>query len=526
MNKSAKQFSHKRNGFHLNLQIIADSFADTSANVELHCLEDPLRLDGLRLYKSGLPMQNCYLYFLEASQVSPDFSHYKDLSFVVFGRTDLSIFSESCNVLNIWGSSSSLEVFNSIQETFEKYFNWDDRLQLALGSMNPLDDMLESSLEIFHNPIFAHDTNFYILSCPRHVTGLSEWVRDSRTGRLIAPLSLIHDFQLDEEYQRTLTTHGPHMYSEEMRGYRILYMNLWVNGNYQGRLCVSELQSEILPGYFAALEYLGSFIELCIQRHNLFQISMGNDIRQHFHDIISGSSLDPQAAAENLRYLNWSPNDRYLVIRLETQQTDSRMHSSIATIGHIEAQIPAGLAFTYQEGIVAVINLSFKHTSVSEVLSSLAILLREGLFKMGVSSEFRDFGLLPQGYLQAYSALRLGIASESMIWCYRFDDYLLEYMFAQISQQINPQFLTSSKLEILREYDRSNHTELYLTLKTYLNLERNALQTSKALFIHRSTLAYRLDRIYKLVKTDFDDPKDRLLYQLCFMLAQPNEKSE
>lgn len=49
---------------------------------------------------------------------------------------------------------------------------------------------------------------------------------------------------------------------------------------------------------------------------------------------------------------------RYLVLRLETQQQDDRMHSSIATLGHIEAQIPEGLAFTYQQGIVVSVNLS------------------------------------------------------------------------------------------------------------------------------------------------------------------------
>lgn len=68
--------------------------------------------------------------------------------------------------------------------------------------------MLEASLNIFHNPVFAHDTNFYILSSPRHVDGMSEWVHDKRTERLIAPLSLIQDFKLDSEYQQTLTTKG------------------------------------------------------------------------------------------------------------------------------------------------------------------------------------------------------------------------------------------------------------------------------------------------------------------------------
>ena len=74
---------------------------------------------------------------------------------------------------------------------------------------------------------------------------------------------------------------------------------------------------------------------------------MGNDSRQFFTEYLSGKLTELQAVTDQIQYLNWNRHDRYLVLRLETQQQDDRMHSSIATLGHIEAQIPEGLAFTY-----------------------------------------------------------------------------------------------------------------------------------------------------------------------------------
>ena len=511
------------NGFHLNLQILADDFADKAADVSVFCREDPLTLDGLRIYQPNKPLHSNFLYLVFGKDLSNSFCKYNNCAFVVLGSGNLSCFSDSCRILLIRGTFSFSDVFNQLQQTFEKYYNWSIQLQLSLGSINPLDEMLEASLEIFHNPIFAHDTNFYILSSPRHVNGMSEWVYDKRTGRLIAPLSLIQDFKLDAEYQQTLTTRGVHIYSEELRGYRILYMNLWVNGIYQGRLCVSELQTELQPGHWFALEYLGSFIELCIKRHNLFQISMGNDARQFFTDYLSGKITELQTVTDQIQYLNWNRHDRYLVLRLETQQQDDRMHSSIATLGHIEAQIPEGLAFMYQQGIVVIVNLSFNHSSAADVISSLAIIMREGLFKTGVSSELKDFLHIPQGYTQAVAALDLGKKSQSMIWCYRFDDYLLEYILSQTSHQISPKLLVSSRLDALIQYDQENKTELYRTLQVYLEHERNSLQTAKALFIHRSSLVYRLERIQKITKIDLDNPKNRLLLQICFLLIQEKE---
>lgn len=49
------------------------------------------------------------------------------------------------------------------------------------------------------------------------------------------------------------------------------------------------------------------------------------------------------------------------------------------------------------------------------------------------------------------------------------------------------------------------------------------LQTARELFIHRSSLTYRLERIQKLTKVDLDDPKDRLLLQLCFLLQEKDQ---
>lgn len=96
-------------------------------------------------------------------------------------------------------------------------------------------------------------------------------------------------------------------------------------------------------------------------------------------------------------YFVWKPSSRMTACTLPSPHWDT-----------LEAQIPEGLAFTYQQGIVVIVNLSFKHSVSSDVISSLAIILREGLFKMGVSSEFRDFLLIPQGYIQAVSALLPG----------------------------------------------------------------------------------------------------------------------
>ena len=402
--------------FKLNLQILSDALSERFSDIRIKSESDPQCLCGVRIFQMGKALLSKYIYLIPASQVTKAICYYDHANFLIAGFADLSSFSSSAHILCAGNESDFPEILNLVQQTFEKYLNWDKQLQNALQSSDPIDEMLKASLPIFNNPVFAHDTNFYILSCPRQVRGMSIWERDPRTGRLTVPLSLIQDFRLDMEYLRTLTTKGPNLYSEDMRGYRILYFNLWLDKNYMGRLCVNELQSLILPSHFLAINHLGTFIELCLHQHMLFRLGMGNDIRQFFTEYLDGKVFEESQLQHSLHFLNWNMHDRYLCLRLESEHQNVQMHSSMATLGHIEAQIPDGCAFIYHQGITVIVNLSYDNSSTSDVLSALAIILREGLYKLGSSSVIQDFLQLPQAYFQAVAALELGKKSGSRIW--------------------------------------------------------------------------------------------------------------
>lgn len=520
MTESSFNREEKSRLFRLNMQILADAFAEHYQNVTFYAQNDRPCLEGIRLYKRGKSLNPRYVYLLQSKDVDNTFPEYKNIGFICAGHTDITCFHPSCPVIELKNSPDFLDAFEMVQETFAKYRQWDTHLQYALNSEHPLDEMLLASLDIFGNPMFIHNTDFYILSCPRYVQGMTVWERDSRTGHNMVPLSLIHDFKADTEYLDTLSKKAPDLFSAEQRGYRILYVNLWNGSRYEGRICVDEIQSELQKGNYLALEYLGQFIELAIKHKSLFSLSMGNDMDRFFNEYLDGTIGDNQRILNYLYFLHWKQNDRYLCLRLETEQRDINMLSAAATLGHIETQIPSGHAFLYRHSIAVVVNLSYGHSSASEVISSLAILMREGLLKMGASSEIHDFMLVPQGYIQASAALDLGRKSDSMTWCYRFDNFLLEYLLKKGREEIPPQLLCSEKLLLLKKYDDKNKTDLYHTVKVYLELERSILQTAKELYIHRSTLFYRLDRIRKIAGIDFEDSRERLILRLSFYILE------
>ncbi len=506
--------------FKLDMQTIYDTLKERFSRVSLLHPERAGNLEGFRLFQPGQNLRKGYVYLLEAREFPAIPKDTQDISFIIKGNVDAALLQRRCPLILAEGPIPFPALATAVQELFELYQAWQYGLERALHDINPLDALLEASLPIFQNPIFIHDPSFYILSCPHRAPGMLEWIRDPRTGWEMAPLSLVSEFKANPDYLNTLTTTKAELYTEGNRGYAVLYINLWMDSRYLGRICVDELEEPIRQRHYLAIQYLADYLLEALGNKELVRFNFNSRIEAIFRDCLDGHAQDSSKAGRLLAYLNWKREDSYLCLRLETEQRDIRMLSAAAILGHIETQIPASYAFTYQDGITAIVNLSRSRGPVPEILSSLSVLLREGLLKMGASSEFHDFLLLPQAHYQAKTALTLGTSGSSMNWCHRFDDYLLEFLLRQGGEALSPEMLCSNHVLALKQYDERNGTELCRTLKIYLELERNILQTAKALFIHRSTLFYRLERIKKLTSVNLDDAKERLVLRLSYYIME------
>ncbi len=504
--------------YRLSMQTISDELDVRHIEHTLHNPGDPIRLEGIRMYKDGIRPQRNYVYLIPPGTTPKDLRWFENSSFIVFGPASPEEYSFTASVIGVRQDLDIITVFNAVQDIFEKYIRWDRELRMALQSENPLDRMLAVSLPIFQNPMFLHDRDFYVLACPRWLTGMLQWEKEPRTGRDMVPLELINTFRVDEEYLATLKSTSASVLSAAIRGYRILYANLWGQEHYSGRICVDELERALRKSDFQHLDHLTKLVSACMNKQQLLWMSIGNEIDTLFSNVLEGRDVDKHSVNDHLHYLNWNPEDRYAVLKIVSDREDYRAITPAALFGYIEAQIKACHALLFQQEIVVVVNLTASGTSISEVLSSLAYILRDGMFKIGVSSELSSFMMIQYGYVQASVALNYGKRSYSMIWYYHFRDHALQFLLDSACSVLPSSLLISEKLQKLKQYDAQNNTELLRTVEVYLKQERNAVLTAKELFIHRSTLFYRLNRIEAISDINFDDEKERLYLLLSFQL--------
>lgn len=81
----------------------------------------------------------------------------------------------------------------------------------------------------------------------------------------------------------------------------------------------------------------------------------------------------------------------------------------------------------------------------------------------------------------------------------------LELIVSGAVQRMGKKVLQLTEIEFLAAYDESNHTEYLATLDAYLRYGNRLSPAASSMFIDRSTLKYRLQKISDLLGVDFED---------------------
>ena len=83
---------------------------------------------------------------------------------------------------------------------------------------------------------------------------------------------------------------------------------------------------------------------------------------------------------------------------------------------------------------------------------------------------------------------------------------------AEVEKHLHP------AIEIIRDYDAKNQTNLLHTLDVYLLNDCNAQHCGRLLFLHRNSLVYRIHRVQEIAGIDLSDAEERSYLRLSFLL--------
>lgn len=434
-----------------------------------------------------------------------------------------------CDYVEIAEGVLPEEIANNINMTYRFYDNWHKKVYDMVFSGRGIQSILDASIKVFNNPIYYHDMRYRILaySIPRGVE--NPYKTDDEGYFDPAQLQLLAH---TPGYADTFDSKGPVYWQgshEDGENWNVkdgtgnyIFCNIRKEKSVVGRLFIDEINSRITEKDYYLLEILVKLIETMIKRRNFYIDKSANRFEFMLKSLLSGEPVNMNELKEEMLANGITENEKYYLIKIE-KAVSSRDFSDIYSFCEFfERHIEYSYFFGNNDDIIGLIQLNGRKASdIQKLFEGHSKLL--GLV-VGISKTFDDILDLRLALSQAEFALEEGKKTQKESDVYVFGDYLLDFFVSRCAQRTEYKQLCPRGLRVLREYDKNNNGELFDTFRAFLENNEKSSKTIEALFVHRSTFLYRINKIKEIMGEDFDNPDFKLCYLIYYKLMDKYEK--
>ncbi len=394
--------------------------------------------------------------------------------------------------------------------------------------------------QMVHNPTVLVDIDWTVIAVSdQKVPIIKETLR--KTGDSFSfPITIFSDLPTNfERIQKPFTRST--LFNETE--YAWVIMPVYFDTIHYGFILVCQIDEALTDLDYVALE--NGSMAFALEQMRLFEIERTeNRIRRDFFDqLLSGQIKDLDTLAAYDSTLDPALNYTVLIFSIQTienqgtsliqkKQTEDRLMKSVLSslTTYIANRFPNLHVFSRKNQLVMLLGTEPTLSTVKthNEVSGTAERIRIYLEQLGKTEQtiFCTIGStlpileLSQSFEEAKKVIHLLEDDEKEEKIYFFNDFYFDsFLVDSISKEQGKKFYTHY-LQPLLAYDHKNNTSFTPTLKAYLAHHLNIATTSRALFIHRNTLLYRIDKIKSLLPVDLEQEKNTFALQLALKLYE------
>lgn len=452
-----------------------------------------------RLFQLGTCYEDHQVYVGKAEDFTAPPGGVNCLLVGVGGRFPTEWSKDRCCLFSLPHATSVEQVMNLLIEGFEQYEEWDRQLCDILLHDGDLIRMIRITEPIVGNPIAFTNNRGKILANIQN----QDFVDPSEYS-----LFAYIDVDFWDYYIDNCKKEGFHFYRHQ-RGY-FYFANIYRNKTYVGVLTLQEFTRPLTAASCSLFRHFYSRICLAVEHENNLNIGTFDSIKSIIVNLLQGNTvgyLDSNRI--RLRRGGRIEEPKCWMCAVIQPLVEEIPFAWDVYCKAVEDAVVDSVAVHFDSYVAVLIPLQ-GDVWADNISNELRFLLKHMQMRAGLSDSFTDLSDFRAYYRQAVHALRIGSMEATELYLYHFRDYAMNYMLRNTCGDIPVNCLLPESLLQLRPKDSSpSSVDYWATLKTYLDNEMNTAQTARDLYIHRSTLQTRLDRIAEIIP--LDTPEQRFL---------------
>lgn len=494
----------------LSLYNICEYLAREGVSMSGEAYIDDANICGLRVRRSGELMNERYVY-LSKSENLPD-----------------SVTLQHSGERLLLSDIAMEDAVNLLSACFEHYNNWEQALNEALDSEEPLDAMLSACLGVLDYPILVVRNDTRLIAANNYTAdnmpqSVKEFVEEAiRAGffpmgntKAAADDDRAHLYYTTKEVLRLKSYFHQHYY---------LRTNLWVDGRREGMVFAFGAENDFLPGEYALFKLLTEKIEAALSLYksrylsdSLFSAFISQSLQNGF--------IDEEKLSYMLAAFGFGADDEYLLIKLEYKfLAVTQPYAYLMRIGErLQTELKHCCLMNMNAQILLLLNVG--------AFGGLELLIKRLLEFDEIDSCYVALSMPFWGaknmliYLQQVDRV-LGYAKQPEFAkrIVKADDVIFEELRSASADSGLYCYIHPDILRLSSSDERSKTNYLY-TLFCYLLCACNLTDAANLMNIHRNTMKYRIGKITEMLTLNPDEPRDRLLLLSSILLGGiPNDR--
>lgn len=420
--------------------------------------------------------------------------------------------------ISVLDSIDFYELVNALQEIFQEFYEWKTYMEQLFYQQADFTTILNTVEQTYGLISILVDKNLKYIALSDQFSLYNDWIGESG----IMSIEMVNELMTDSHFRNAIRHDQAAVYRNSNFKSTSYYYNIKIAGQYEARILISNQAGTDFYGGLDFVDYIGKKLAKIFVCHHeekeqeLVLYEFYNLIR----DLLNGLPKTTEEIKQYLGIRKWERTHQYQVYLFQFFKKENATVTKRYYQTEIEHIFQNACVLPEKDFLCCVENQSLAFSKNWDTHQKISVFLRENLCKVGISQPFYDFSLLHQFYLEAENALLLGTRSESTSWYYEFEQMILPYIWHQAVLELDVHQLYHPAIRTLIQYDKKEHSEMVRTVYEYMKHRYNVTQTAQTLFIHRTSMLFRLQRIEILTGIDWESWEERIHLALTFELMK------
>lgn len=465
--------------------------------------EGSCSLENIRiLYSDEQVLFSDYAYLV---QITPAFGWSTEQpTLLIINQKDILILHDA----------SFYELLNELMNIFDEFRHLEERLAAACQSEQPYQKLLEIIEGYYHRPMLIINNNLRILAMTDSVTYIDLWENVYVNGHM--PEGFLTVFDNSENNRKFFSDKQPFLMNPVNKTASQFYRKLMVipfdiKHFVVGKLLINWFEDEVSKGALLMgkilSEYLGqAALHLYSQNPHSVDHYLVRSIKENHYS----------AEEEQVFYYTngWKKSDYFRLYVLQERNFALKEAELRWYCGLFELSIENIFVFSMDQSIV-LLSPSEKEIH-TKIVSTFRNNLQKFIFYCGSSLPFQGLEHLGIFYRQALAVS--DYAKRHDVLFSGFEEVCWQVMTQEIKKEFCWQPWIPRELLRLQQYDKKNDTEYFKTLHSFLSCQKSLVRTAEQLYIHQSSLKYRLKKLELLIGFQKSHNYDHYHHYLLFCM--------